>query len=198
MNSSVTWDSAISVMSSLCLEIRPSSRSNGPSNTSRCTSNPAGAGARRGLAAMARAVTAPVIAYPPPHARVPQPPGQQARLARRVQVGEQHGQGLPDQPATVHGNAVRAQGQPGALQIEQLGRRQVHGDLLGVGLPAAGLAPAFRRRALGRPAGAARRLPAGLPGADVTRAPGLPPPLQYLPGQLPVGVRPRWTTGRSW
>src|ERR1700759_1799331 len=43
MNSSVTWDSATSVMSSLCLEIRPSSRSNGPSNTSRCTSKPAGA-----------------------------------------------------------------------------------------------------------------------------------------------------------
>src|ERR1700760_5001798 len=39
MNSSVTWDSATSVMSSLCLEIRPSSRSNGPSNTSRCTWN---------------------------------------------------------------------------------------------------------------------------------------------------------------
>src|ERR1700761_8224910 len=44
MNSSVTWDSDTSVMSSLCLEIRPSSRSKGPSNTSRCTWKPAGAG----------------------------------------------------------------------------------------------------------------------------------------------------------
>src|ERR1700761_3955881 len=40
MNSSVTCDSATSVMSSLCLEISASSRSNGPSNTSRCTWNP--------------------------------------------------------------------------------------------------------------------------------------------------------------
>ena len=39
MNSSVTLASAISVMSSLCLEISPSSRSNGPAKTSRCTSN---------------------------------------------------------------------------------------------------------------------------------------------------------------
>jgi len=37
MNSSVTWERATSVMSSLCLEISASSRSNGPSNTSRCT-----------------------------------------------------------------------------------------------------------------------------------------------------------------
>ena len=39
MNSSVTDASAISVMSSLCLAISPSSRSNGPSKLSRCTSN---------------------------------------------------------------------------------------------------------------------------------------------------------------
>src|SRR4051795_13156297 len=39
MNSSVTCASATSVMSSRCLEIRPRRRSNGPSNTSRCTSN---------------------------------------------------------------------------------------------------------------------------------------------------------------
>jgi Mrp family chromosome partitioning ATPase len=38
MNSSVTWESATSVMSSLCLEISASSRSNGPSKTERWTS----------------------------------------------------------------------------------------------------------------------------------------------------------------
>ena len=42
MNSSVTADSAISVMSSLCLEISESSRSKGPSKLSRCTSKPTG------------------------------------------------------------------------------------------------------------------------------------------------------------
>ena len=46
MNSSVTWANAISVMSSLCLEMRPRRRSNGPEKTSRCTSK-ALAGARR-------------------------------------------------------------------------------------------------------------------------------------------------------
>src|ERR1022692_4439669 len=45
MNSSVTLDSAISVISSLCLEMSASSRSNGPSNTSRCTSKSPPAGA---------------------------------------------------------------------------------------------------------------------------------------------------------
>src|SRR4051812_31901337 len=48
MNSSVTRASATSVMSSLCLAIRPSSRSNGPLKLSRWTSKPAdplGAGA---------------------------------------------------------------------------------------------------------------------------------------------------------
>src|SRR6478736_10366694 len=39
MNSSVTRASATSVMYSWCFEISPSSRSNGPSNTSRCTWN---------------------------------------------------------------------------------------------------------------------------------------------------------------
>ena len=37
MNSLVTWERATSVMSSLCLEISASSKSNGPSNTSKCT-----------------------------------------------------------------------------------------------------------------------------------------------------------------
>ena len=40
MNSSVTCDSATSVTSSLCLAIRPSSRSNGPSKSSRWTWKP--------------------------------------------------------------------------------------------------------------------------------------------------------------
>src|SRR5690606_23324438 len=39
MNSSVTWASAISVMSSWCREISPSKRSNGPSKFARCTEN---------------------------------------------------------------------------------------------------------------------------------------------------------------
>ncbi len=38
-NSSVTLARATSVMSSLCLLMRPSSRSKGPEKTSRCTSN---------------------------------------------------------------------------------------------------------------------------------------------------------------
>ena len=41
MNSSVTWDSATSVTSSLCLLIRLSSRSKGPSKFDRCREKPA-------------------------------------------------------------------------------------------------------------------------------------------------------------
>src|SRR6187397_266193 len=40
MNSSVTFDSETSVMSSSCFEMRVSSRSNGPSNTLSETRNP--------------------------------------------------------------------------------------------------------------------------------------------------------------
>ena len=47
MNSSVTWDRATSVMSSLCFAIRLSNRSNGPSKLTRRTENPGVDDARR-------------------------------------------------------------------------------------------------------------------------------------------------------
>src|SRR6476661_10837155 len=56
MNSSVTFARAISVMSSLCLLMSPSSRSNGPENTSRCTSN--------GAPPLRRVMTPPGVTCP--------------------------------------------------------------------------------------------------------------------------------------
>src|SRR5580693_3438472 len=145
MNSSVTWERATSVISSLCLEIRPSSRSNGPSNTSRCTSNPAGL-VPCAAASPGSAVTAPVTPLSAASCQVPQPPGQQARLTLGIEIGEQYGDGLADQPATIHSNPIRAQREPGSFQGEQLSRGQVHGDLLRVRFPAAGLAARSRGR----------------------------------------------------
>jgi hypothetical protein len=65
---------------------------------------------------------------------------QQAVFASRVEVGEQHGYRLPDDPATVCGGTVAQQGKPGVLEVKQFLGRQVDGDLLGVLLPAAGQA----------------------------------------------------------
>src|SRR6185312_8116623 len=144
MNSSVTWDSATSVISSLCLEIRPSSRSNGPSKTARCTSNPAGP-LPWGASLPGSAATARLTRLHLPAAtsrRIPQSPSQQARLSVRVEIGEQHGNSLTHQPATVCRDPVTAQRQPGPLEIEELGRGQVDGDLLRMGLTAAGWPPA--------------------------------------------------------
>src|SRR5262249_40530719 len=152
MNSSVTWDSATSVMSSLCLEISPSRRSNGPSNTSRWTSklpaplpcpcSPPGAPS-----------TAAITTRPPPRSRrghkrgpvravrgvLAQPAGQQAGVDTGVHVGEQHRDRLAHQPAPVHVDAAGTQRDPGPLEIEQFVDRQVHRDLLGVSLPPARL-----------------------------------------------------------
>ena len=112
MNSSVTCDSATSVMSSLCLEIRLSSRSNGPSKLSRCSSK-AGASLGRGSGTQRRR-----------RSSLAQPAHQGAVLAVGLEVGEHEGDGLADQPAAVDGQAVlAAQRQPGVLDVEQLLRR---------------------------------------------------------------------------
>src|SRR5580693_1933384 len=121
MNSSVTLDSAISVMSSLCLEISASSRSNGPSNTSRWTSNPPPARISLGSSVIVAVIQEPDPVLPsiqplhpdihparsagPSASTVPrlrrdraatspllrrflaQPPGDQALLARGIQIG---------------------------------------------------------------------------------------------------------------
>src|SRR5262245_45843576 len=131
MNSSVTLDSAISVISSLCLEIRPSSRSKGPSKTSRWTWNPPPTGA--GSPASAGSPGSFVImlvpcgscrahsrsrGYPNRSLPISQPPGHHAVLAGGLKVGEQDCQCLADDPAPVDGDAVGAQRQPGALQLD--------------------------------------------------------------------------------
>jgi hypothetical protein len=82
-------------------------------------------------------------------------PGHQAPVAVGVQVGQQDGEGLTDDPAAVHGDPEGAEGEPGAFQVEQLAAGQVDGDLLGVALPAAGLALGFDR---GTPAGRTEQL----------------------------------------
>src|SRR5580693_2269235 len=102
MNSSVTWESATSVMSSLCLEISARSRSNGPSKTSRCTSKPpawagragAAGGLGRGLLRV-QADGVPGGGFASGFAGggfvgAGDPAGQQAVLAAGVEVGEQH------------------------------------------------------------------------------------------------------------
>src|SRR6202012_1714962 len=71
-------------------------------------------------------------------AGVPDPLGQHAGVAPGVQVGQQDGDGLADQPSPVGGDPVPAQGQPGVLQLEQFIGGQVDGDLVGMLFPAAG------------------------------------------------------------
>jgi hypothetical protein len=90
---------------------------------------------------------------PPPSIRqrfLLEPPGHQALLALAlalgVQVGQEYGQRLADDPPTIHGNAEGAERKPGTFQAEQLAAGQVDGDLLGVALPAAGLTPGFDGR----------------------------------------------------
>jgi hypothetical protein len=53
----------------------------------------------------------------------PDAPGQQAVLAAGVEVGEQHGDGLADEPAPVDDQAEPAQCQARVLKVEQLGGR---------------------------------------------------------------------------
>src|SRR5215472_10119713 len=145
MNSSVTRDSAISVMSSLCLAISASSRSNGPSNTSRCTWKPP----RSSVFAVFMTITARIPGYRAWSLVLAQPLGHQAVLSCRVQIGEEHGQRLAHDPAPVNGDAVRAQRQPSPLQVNQLGPRQVDSDLLRMTLAAARLPVRLDHRAVG-------------------------------------------------
>src|SRR5580658_2701688 len=102
MNSSVTWDSDTSVMSSLCLEISPSSRSNGPSKTSRCTSKaPVPARVSSGSACVIFIVT---------HAS-PDPADHEAAGVAGVQVGQEDRDRLPHQPPAVERDAEPAEPQ---------------------------------------------------------------------------------------
>jgi hypothetical protein len=69
------------------------------------------------------------------------PPGEQALLALRLEVREQHCDGLTDNAATVRRNAEPQQSDPGLFKLKQFLGRQVDSDLLVVLLAAAGTAP---------------------------------------------------------
>src|SRR5665213_2305905 len=76
MNSSVTVDSDTAVMSSSCFAISPRRRSNGPSNTPRCTSKPPRASGAASSSKPAMAASVCFIARPErpsrdqPHQRI--------------------------------------------------------------------------------------------------------------------------------
>ena len=54
--------------------------------------------------------------------RTPQPTDEAGVLAVRVEVREDHGQGLPDDPAAVHRHPVLgAQREPRGLEVDQFG-----------------------------------------------------------------------------
>jgi hypothetical protein len=74
----------------------------------------------------------------------PDAPGQQAVLAAGVEVGQQDGDGLADEPAPVDDHPEPAQRQARVLQVKELGGREVDGDLVVVLFPA-------RRRAFTSP-----------------------------------------------
>ena len=65
--------------------------------------------------------------------------GREAVCPARVEVGEQDGDGLADQPAAVDDEAEPAQRQAGVFQIEQFGGGKVNGDLLIMLFPASRL-----------------------------------------------------------
>src|SRR3954469_6543371 len=164
MNSSVTFDSAISVTSSLCLPISCSSRSNGPSKFVSLTVKRAGAASTASGAADAAPVlplTGASVGGPPAGSRrelasgggqegslsLPAQAADQHRLvAALAQVRQQDRDGLANDAAAVGRDPVlSAEGQPGALQGQELVRGDVDGDLLVVlravrtaGGPAAG------------------------------------------------------------
>src|SRR5690606_19526627 len=121
MNSSVTFDSATSVMSSLCLAISVSSRSKGPSKLSRRTRNPPSGASWAVMGAPGRAPASLFVgSWPPDGSGLAEPLHQHAGLAVLLEVGEQHRDSLPHDPAAVGGQSVvGAQGQPGLLQGEQ-------------------------------------------------------------------------------
>ncbi|MFY9648509.1 hypothetical protein [Trebonia sp.] len=62
--------------------------------------------------------------------------GHEALFPARVEVGEQDGDGLADQPTAVGDEAEPAQRQAGMFQIEQFSGGKVNGDLLIVLFPA--------------------------------------------------------------
>src|SRR4051794_34458912 len=148
MNSSVTWDSATSVTSSLCLLIRLSSRSKGPSKLARRTAKPARAAASGPSApgaspgASARSVIRPCSLDAPPGSSLgDQPLHQHAVVTVGLEVGQRDREGLPDEPAAVDGQPlVTSQREPGVLDVEQLVRGDVDGHLLVVTHAAARLA----------------------------------------------------------
>src|SRR4051812_12842606 len=149
MNSSVTFDRAISVTSSLCLPISCSSRSNGPSKLVSLTVKRAGAASEASEAAEPAPVLltdAELMPGPPAGSRrelargggqegplsLPaQPPDEDRVVPVLTEVGQQDRDGLADDAATVGGEPVlAAEGQPGALEGEELVRGDVDGDLL--------------------------------------------------------------------
>src|SRR3954470_13427348 len=153
MNSSVTWDSATSVTSSLCLLIRLSSRSKGPSKLARRTAKPARAAASGSASlgaspgASARSVIRSCSRDAPPGSSPDAPPGsslgdqplhQHAVVTVGLEVGQRDREGLPDESATVDGQPlVTSQREPGVLDVEQLVGGDVDGHLLVVTDPAA-------------------------------------------------------------
>src|SRR4051795_5057096 len=104
MNSSVTCDSATSVTSSLCLLIRLSSRSKGPSKFARRTAKPALTGASAPLGASpgasARSVIRPCSSWESLRGSLgDQPLHQHAVVTVGLEVGQRDREGLPDEPA---------------------------------------------------------------------------------------------------
>src|SRR5688572_27328381 len=128
MNSSVTFDSEISVMSSLCLLISCSSRSNGPSKLTRWTLKPlpdddSESGRSIGRSVEVSAMTDLLRGSPEPL--------HQHRVGTVVdEVGQQHVDRLADDPPAVGRQAVLgAERESGLFESEQLLLGHVHGDL---------------------------------------------------------------------
>jgi hypothetical protein len=65
--------------------------------------------------------------------------GREAVFPARVEVGEQDGDGLPDQPAAVDDEPEPAQRQAGMFQLKQFGGGKVNGDLMIMLFPASRL-----------------------------------------------------------
>jgi hypothetical protein len=63
-------------------------------------------------------------------------PRHQAVFPASVEIGEQDGDRLPDQPATVHNETEAAKSQPRMFEVKQLRGGQVHSNLLVVPFPA--------------------------------------------------------------
>ena len=139
MNSSVTCESATSVTSILCLLIRLSSRSKGPSKLSRCTAN--AARSLRGLArtrstswassgatarSCHRAISRCTSTLSSPLA---------SRSASAIAIASR-----TSRPRSTASALVAPQREAGVLDVEQLVGRHVDGHLLVVPDPAAGLA----------------------------------------------------------